>query len=347
MHPILHHWPRLRLFLLVWLPVGTLLGVGPYLAVTGPPGDAWPAAVWGLSFATPALASWYLVRFTPPGSGPGTLLWRVGGGAMVTSALWAGAGWAWFQVWAPAAPAPSALFEQFAFMASVAAACLFVAMGAIHYALVAADGRADALGRVHTAEVGAREAELRALRAQVNPHFLFNCLHSISALAGQNPEAARRMCQELADFFRDSLRAGSEPLVPIETEVALVQRYLEIEQVRFGERLRHAVRIAPGVAGLRVPPLILQPLIENAVRHGIATMIEGGEVTVDLATEGDRVVGTIENPFDADGRRPGTGIGLGNVRARLAAIYGERASLTASADGERYRVQLMLPREAA
>ncbi|MGE0392173.1 MAG: sensor histidine kinase [Vicinamibacterales bacterium] len=347
MHPILHHWPRLRLFLLLWLPIGTLLGTGPYLAAGGPAGDAWPVAVWGLAFATPALASWYLVRFTPPGSGAGTLLWRVGGGAVVSSALWTGAGWAWLQLWTPVAPAPDALFEAFAPTAAAAAACLFVAMGAIHYALVAADGRTDALRRVHTAEVGAREAELRALRAQVNPHFLFNCLHSISALAGQNPEAARRMCQELADFFRDSLRAGSEPLVPIETEVALVRRYLDIEQVRFGDRLRHTVHIAPEIAGLRVPPLILQPLIENAVRHGIATLLDGGEVTVDLATDGDRAVATIENPFDPDGRRPSTGIGLENVRARLTALYQQRASLTAGAAGDRYRVRVVLPREAA
>ena len=347
MHPILHQWPRLRLFLLVWLPVGALIGTGPFLAVGGTLADAWPVAIWGLAFATPALASWYLVRFTPPGTGAGTLLWRIGGGAVVTSVLWVAAGWAWLQLWDSVAPTPPALFDQFILMAASAAAFLFVAMGAIHYALVAVDDRRDALRRALDAEVGAREAELRALRAQVNPHFLFNCLHSISALAGQDPEAARRMCEELAGFFRDSLRAGSERLVALDVEVALVRRYLAIEQVRFGDRLRPSVSVAPDARDAQVPPLILQPLIENAVRHGIATLVEGGDVTVDLRTEGDRTVAVIDNPFDPDGRRPGTGIGLTNVRARLAALYGTRASLTAGASGERYRVRVEIPLEAA
>lgn len=346
MHPILHNWPRLRLFLLVWLPVGTVIGVGPYLAVGGTITDVGPVALWGLAFATPALASWYLVRFMPPGSGAATLIWRVGGGAVATSALWAAAGWAWFQLLASVAPAPPALFDQFILMAAAAAAFLFVAMAAIHYALVAADDRRAALRRALDAEVGAREAELRALRAQVNPHFLFNCLHSIGALAGHDPEAARRMCQELAGFFRDSLRAGSEPLVPLDTEVALVRRYLDIEQVRFGDRLRHTVQIAPAAGAARVPPLILQPIIENAVRHGIATLVGGGEVVVVLSAEEDRTVVVVDNPFDPDGRRPGTGIGLANVRARLAALYGSRASLTAGAEGDRYRVRIEIPREA-
>ncbi len=141
--------------------------------------------------------------------------------------------------------------------------------------------------------------------------------------------------------------AGSERLVPLEVEVALVRRYLAIEQVRFGDRLRPSVSVAPDARDAQVPPLILQPLIENAVRHGIATLIEGGDVTVDLRTEGDRTVAVIDNPFDPDGRRPGTGIGLTNVRARLTALYGPRASLAAGASGERYRVRVEIPMEAA
>ena len=347
MHPILHHWPRLRFFLLVWLPVGTLIGTGPYLAVGGALADVLPVVIWGLAFATPVLASWYLVRFTPPGSGATTLIWRIGGGALVSSALWAAAGFGWFQLWAMMAPSPAARFDQFILMATAASTFLFVAMGAIHYALVAADGREDALRRALAAEVGAREAELRALRAQVNPHFLFNCLHSISALAGQEPAAARHMCQELAEFFRDSLRAGSERLVPLSTEVALIRRYLDLEHIRFGDRLRHTICVAPDTADPLVPPLILQPLIENAVRHGIATMLEGGEVTIELVTEGGRTVAVIDNPFDPDGRRPGTGIGLVNVRARLSALYGDRASLAAGAVGQQYRVRIEIPKEAA
>lgn len=346
MHPILHHWPRLRLFLLAWLPLGAAAGLGPFLAAGGAGHDWVPVALWGELFATPALASWYLVRYTPPGAGIGTLAWRVGGGAVTTASLWAAAGWAWFQLWAPVAPTPAARFTHFAPLAMGAVAVLFVSVSALHYALVAVDGRAEAMRRAHDAEVGARDAELRALRAQVNPHFLFNCLHSISALCGHDPESARRMCQQLADFFRDSLRAGSERLVPLATEVALVRQYLDIERVRFGERLQTEIAVTDDAEAIRVPPLLLQPLIENAIRHGIATLVEGGDIRLQIRADGGRASAVVDNACDPDGRRGGTGIGLANVRARLHAVYGDQATLTAGATGTRYRVELSWPTEA-
>jgi LytS/YehU family sensor histidine kinase len=165
--------------------------------------------------------------------------------------------------------------------------------------------------------VAAREAELRALRSQVNPHFLFNCLHSISALILNQPEAARRMCLELGDFFRDSLRAGSLPRIPMEFEATLVRRYLDIERVRFGDRLRAEISVAPDAERTLVPPLLLQPLAENAVRHGIATLVDGGDIAISVTRQGNRVTVAIDNAFDPDGRRSGTGVGIANVRARL------------------------------
>lgn len=343
MHPILHHWPRLRLFLLVWLPVGAALAGGPFLWAGGSPGDLLPVVLWGETFATPVLASWYLVRFTPPGAGLGTLAWRIGGGATVTAVLWAVAGRAWLDLWRALTSMPVVAPRAFLPLSAAIAAVLFIAMGAVHYALVVQDSRQEVLRRALDAEVGAREAELRALRAQINPHFLFNCLHSIGALAGSDPEQARRMCQELADFFRDSLRAGSERLVPLATDVALAERYLAIERIRFGDRLRPTIHLAPDAGAVRVPPLLLQPLVENAVRHGIASLVEGGEVTLDLVLAGPELRITMENPFDPDARRAGTGIGLTNVRARLAGLYGDRALLTAGPTGDRFRVEVRLP----
>jgi LytS/YehU family sensor histidine kinase len=183
------------------------------------------------------------------------------------------------------------------------------------------------------------------LRAQVNPHFLFNCLHSISSLVGTDPTAARHMCIELAEFFRESLRAGGQPRITLEAEAALVRRYLAIEHLRFGDRLNATVSVAPDVERALVPPLLLQPLAENAVRHGIATLVEGGDVTIVAARRGDRVEITVENSFDADSRRPGTGIGLVNVRGRLEASFAGRATLKATASGTRFQVMLSLPLE--
>src|SRR4029079_2516584 len=146
---------------------------------------------------------------------------------------------------------------------------LYLLAMAVSYLAAAFEVSRDAERRGLELQVLAREAELRALRAQLDPHFLFNSLQSISALTTADPPAARRMCLLLADFLRDTLAVGSQARIPLRSELLLAQRFLEIEQVRFGERLR--VDIEPEQAGdIAVPPLILQPLVENAVRHGIA-----------------------------------------------------------------------------
>ena len=218
-------------------------------------------------------------------------------------------------------------------------------MSAIHYTVAAADERQVAVSRALEAEIAAREAELRALRAQVDPHFLFNCLHSISALIGSDPAGARWMCLELAEFFRESLRAGAQPRIPLSTEVALVRRYLDIERRRFGTRLNTIVDLAPEAERTLVPPLLLQPLAENAVRHGIGTLVEGGNVTIAITRKGDRVEVNVENPYDPDGRRNGTGVGLANVRARLDTSYRGQATLKVVASAGRFNAAISLPVE--
>jgi LytS/YehU family sensor histidine kinase len=269
----------------------------------------------------------------------------IGAAAVLTAGLWLGTGRLWLWAVSPVAPTPDALFAQLAPAAFAGAAIVFVLMTAVHYALAAADEGRAAAARVLEADIAARETQLRALRAQVNPHFLFNCLHSISALVGQDPTNARRMCLELAEFFRESLRAGAQSHVPLVTEAALVRRYLEIERVRFGDRLRATVDVAADVEQTLVPPLLLQPLAENAVKHGIATLVDGGDVTIAISRRGDRVEVSVENPYDAAERPAGNGMGLANVRARLDASYEGRATFRVQAAGGRFRAAISLPFE--
>ncbi len=125
-----------------------------------------------------------------------------------------------------------------------------------------------------------REAELRALRAQLRPHFLFNTLNSIYSLIPDRPEEAKSMVAGLSDLMRETLEVTDQSLVPLATELRLVESYLGIESVRFGERLTVSVEVDPKVKQALVPPLLLQPLVENAVHHGIAAQVEGGEITV-------------------------------------------------------------------
>jgi hypothetical protein len=345
-HPILNDPRRRRMFVFIWPVVGAALGVLPLWLAGGELRDWWAVALWGELLAVPMLTAAYVSRSAPVAtSGLPRIFITIGVAALVIAGIWLEVGRWWLASVAPVAPSPAAVFAQMAAPAALGAALVFVVMSAMHYAMTAADERQTAMARALEADIGAREAELRALRAQVNPHFLFNCLHSISALVGTDPTAARRMCIELAEFFRESLRAGAQPRIALAAEAALVNRYLAIEQLRFGERLKATVSVAPDAARALVPPLLLQPLAENAVRHGIATLVDGGDVTIVATRHGDRVEIDVENPFDADGRRPGTGIGLVNVRARLDTSYGGRASLKATSADSRFHVLVSLPIE--
>jgi LytS/YehU family sensor histidine kinase len=194
--------------------------------------------------------------------------------------------------------------------------------------------------------VAARDAELKALKAQINPHFLFNSLNSISALAGIDAARAREMCVRLSDFLRSSLRVGERESVPLSEELALAHNYLGVEQVRFGGRLGVEQQIAPECEAGLVPPLLLQPLVENAVKHGIASMVEGGTIRLQAWRVENALHISVENPFDPEGvtaRR--NGLGLQIVKRRLLARYGDRADMAVESGDHSYRVEVLLPYE--
>ena len=169
------------------------------------------------------------------------------------------------------------------------------------------------------------QAELHLLRAQLEPHFLFNTLNAIATLVHADPKAAERMILLLSDLLRRALREREEQ-VPLGEELAFLDRYLEIEQVRFRERLVVERHIQPDSLGAMVPPLLLHPLVENAIRHGVARRVEGGSLGIRARRERDRLELRIWNDGPgpaATGDGPGgAGIGLATTRARLERLYG-------------------------
>jgi LytS/YehU family sensor histidine kinase len=214
---------------------------------------------------------------------------------------------------------------------------VFLLSVALHYVLLALESSQQA-------EVLSREAELKALKAQINPHFLFNSLNSISALTSVDPARAREMCVRLSDFLRNSLRLGERASVPFSEELALTRTYLDVEQVRFGQRLRIKQDLEPACNACEVPPLLVQPLVENAIKHGIATLTEGGEIELIARRYRDSLRITVENPFDPDAPATRkTGFGLVNVRNRLQARYGAAGKLDIEVQRDRYRVVLSFP----
>jgi two-component system, LytTR family, sensor histidine kinase AlgZ len=215
-----------------------------------------------------------------------------------------------------------------------------------YYVVYARENAMKAEARVLETTMLARDAELKALKAQLNPHFLFNSLNSISALTSIDPARARDMCVLLGDFLRTTLRVGENPLIPFSEELGLLERFLSIEKVRFGARLRTEEAIEDEARKCLLPPLLLQPLIENAVARGIANLPEGGTVRIEARCNNGRMFITIENSFDPDAPpRRGNGMGQRNVRERLEARYGKEASLRVSAEGERYEATVTLPAE--
>jgi hypothetical protein len=348
-HPIFAERGRLRSYLLAWGPIAALLAI--LLALGGHIG--WTAAValavpLALFHAFMSLSAWYVARGTPiTGPNLARVIGTYAAAASLSSALWMTAGFALARTFEGVLPHSSGLEarlrEQWPLLFA-SGALLYLLAAAVHYAVLAADASRRAERRALEMQVHTREAELRALRAQIDPHFLFNSLHSISALTGSDPAGARRMALLLGDFLRDSLRLGRQPRISLAEELRLLEQFLEIERVRFGDRLVVAWHVDEESRACGVPPLLLQPLVENAVTHGIAHLLEGGAVTIRAERRGGRLHVTVENPCDPDRpRKRGAGIGLDNVRRRLDTTFAHDAAAHATEENGRFIVDLVMP----
>lgn len=200
--------------------------------------------------------------------------------------------------------------------------------------------------RQHEAELSAREAELRALRYQLQPHFLFNTLNSISTLVAESrSDEARQTIAHLGELLRATLQTSAHEVVLAE-ELALTETYLAIEQLRLGDRLKVDWQIGAGTLDARVPFLLLQPLAENALRHGIALRREGGRLAIGVERQGRMLRIALRNdlPVTTVTNDSGSSVGQHNVAARLARLYPGQAEFEAgpAADG-RYAVTLRMP----
>lgn len=206
--------------------------------------------------------------------------------------------------------------------------------------------------RVATAERSAALAQLKALEAQVEPHFLYNTLAHVAALVDREPATARRMIERLIVLLRASAAGRADGASTLGEQVAQAGAYLDLVALRMGPRLAWSIDVPPALAACPVPPAILQPLVENAIKHGIEPKVEGGRVTIAARDDGGRLVVEVADTgagFGAAASPLGgsSGIGLANLRARLAALHGNDASLSiAEGAGGGVRVTVSLPAEA-
>jgi len=357
MQGVFSGWRSSLLYLLAWLMLGLLLaGMLAYA------GGGWGMA---LLFVVPLVllyavatgfSAYYVCRAYPLGQRhPLATAAAIGATAACAAALWCAIGAAWnglLQSFAPPAAQASAPGIGAPLVASMfgVGVLLYGLSAAVNYLLIESE-------RVRLLEtqrlqmmLAARDAELRMLRSQVDPHFLFNSLNSVSALTAIDPAGARAMALQLADFFRLSLGLQADRMIALDKELQLVRHFLSIEQLRFGERLRFEAEIGPGAGACLLPPMLLQPLVENAIKHGIGQMIGSGLVRIEAARAGSILRIRIENDVDPDAdpaRARGAGLGLENVRQRLRAAYDHRASAHWGRQDGRFCVALALPAAAS
>jgi two-component system sensor histidine kinase AlgZ len=347
MHPLIAGRGRLSLYLLAWIPLALLLAY--LLSMTG--GLAWMEA-WSLSsplavlYALICLAPWYMCRVLPLGSSPA---FKVLGNHLAAAIV---AGLTWIVLAKGLALALgryvfARLNERFSPQLPLLfgiGVLLYSLSVALHYVLLSLESSKEAETREQEALTLARESELKALKAQINPHFLFNSLNSISALATVDGQRARDMCIKLSDFLRSTLKLGEKQSISLADELALAKAYLEVEQVRFGARLRVEIDADAGCERCVVPSLVLQPLVENAVKHGIAGLVDGGTIRLEAHCGNGRLQLKIDNDFDPESPAASRhGLGLRNVRDRLRALYENRARVDTTVLENHFSVEMELP----
>jgi len=354
MHPLFADVRKLLWTMAAWLLAG--LFVAGLLVTAGMAG-------WGraLVFALPvvlvfgflALSAYFVCRSLPMARRRWPTVIAVFGGASLVS------GFAWLLLCQAWNLAGASLGEERGFIdMTPGATAVFFSAGAglyllslfAHDVLIAFETVREAAEREAESRVLARDAELQMLRTQINPHFLFNSLNSISALTSIDAKGARDMTISLAQFFRQTLSLSEQEKIPLADEIALCESFLAIEKTRFGRKLGHAFEIDDAARGCRIPPMILQPLLENAIKHGLRHLDDGGVIAVRATVGGDWLHIAVANPTAPDDGRPaaraeGNGIGLRNIRQRLAVLYGERARIGWERGAEAFTVEIALPAE--
>jgi two-component system, LytTR family, sensor histidine kinase AlgZ len=334
MHPIFRNTTSLGAYLGLWTllaaALGAMIRVPTILSWSQSLSVAVPMCMF---YAFVCLTPWYLCRAFPLGSARVTrLLINQLAAAVLACTLWIGV--ARLLIFAidlgsglnPAIP-----------QLVVVGLLLYLTSIALHYAVLAVEASREAA-------LQTRDAELRALKSQINPHFLFNCLNSISALTSTDPARARDMCVLLSDFLRKTLGLGERESITWREELELARTYLDVEQVRFGARLQIEMRVDDACADCQVPPLVLQPLIENAIKHGIATMVDGGIVRLESHVENGNLAVRVENSFDPEAPSPRRhGLGLRNVRSRLQTRFGDAGHLHLAAEHDCFRAEMVIP----
>lgn len=218
--------------------------------------------------------------------------------------------------------------------------------GFISFFMYEIEEQRQALARKEAAEKLSKEAELYKLRQQLQPHFLFNSLNSINALVSIRPEEARVMIQKLSDFLRGTLKKEDQLWIPLKEELVYLQLYLDIEKVRFRHRLTTTVSYTDDVSNMQIPPMLLQPVVENAIKFGLYDTIEAITIEIKAWQENGILVVSVSNPFDPSLQQQpyqGTGFGLNSIRRRLYLLFARQGLLETKINDNLFTTLIKIP----
>lgn len=352
MHPILSQVRTLFWYVFAWIILGIVLAwtlVEVYAA-------GWSSA---LLFALPAAqlfgfiltSTYYVCRFLPFRQRTGLRVLMVFGSAsLMSSIVWVSLSLAWSNVIGEMEihAAPLLIDRQFTILLFIIAILLYLVSLLANDVFIAFENIRSAERQQAANQLLARDAELQMLRSQINPHFLFNSLNSISALTSIDAAAARSMTIELGSFYRKTLAISARQQISLSEEVELCEHFVAIEKIRFGDKLQVNWTVESSASAAQVPAMFLQPLLENAIKHGICNLSDGGTIEIKIFTRDARLHIVIENPVAEElSTTKGTATGLKNVKARMLNLYQEHARVSWQETHNRFSVEIIIPFEPA
>lgn len=323
--------------------------------VTNRPASLWGEFVWGLGFSVPwmfgtPLTLWLSGRFPLQHSAAvknGSILFVAG--MVIATAMCLAHGLTLYLLHPDAGPFSANIFYTSLFYNIDKMLIVYIALVLMKHAINYYDRYREkelAASALHGQLIA---AQMNALKMQLQPHFLFNTMNAIVTLVRKDPDRAEEMIVRLSDFLRLTLESSDKQMVPLREELLYINAYLQIEMVRFGESFVYSERIAPEAVSVRLPVLILQPLVENALKHGISRNAAAQRLEISAVREGETVVIAVsDDGLPADQfREMKEGIGITNTKNRLATTYGDRASVTLTANEHRgMTVRITLPAES-
>ncbi|HEX7027047.1 MAG TPA: histidine kinase [Gammaproteobacteria bacterium] len=347
MHPVFSSNRGLQAIIVLWLALSFLLAfmVSEY-SESGLADGLLLFTPWYFILLFFCLSNFYLCELLPlDNTRMARLLGAQGAAATVTALIWMTLGYFWAK-YGPHSNAadPSAVFQSSMYINAALGGIVYIVWIIVHYAWLNARGNEEDNSEKLRQKLLISQIELQVIRATLHPHFLYNSLNMLANLSLAAPEKIHSLCVQMSDFLRYSVNYAKKDVVTVNEELAHIQNYLNIEQERFGDKLKLEYTVDNAARPEMIIPLILFPLVENSIKHGIDSSLDGGFINVEILKRSNELIFDISNSFDPTGIKPqSSGLGQQSLQKRIAAHYGVAARMNIHKENGLYRVTLSLP----